>query len=157
NSATCSSIFTVDRGTMVASGPIDLTQCVGQKASFTTEASGSGPFVYQWSKDGVEIEGATNATYSIDSVTSTDAATYCVVVNGACNSVTNCASLTVGECTPLTSDTPQLNLQSGLFEQKVSLTNPSDIAFPAVRVWVRGLSDGAEVYNASGTEDGVPF
>src|SRR5439155_22167150 len=46
--------------------------------------------------------GATDPTYSIASVAATDAAAYCVVVSGACNSVTNCATLTVNALTSAT-------------------------------------------------------
>ena len=39
--------------------------------------------------------GATNATYDMGSVNAADEGTYCVVVSGTANSVTNCATLTV--------------------------------------------------------------
>src|SRR5436309_932711 len=109
NSATCTTIFTVESTTMAATGPSDLIRYPGLSAEFSTLASGTGPLHYQWRKDGVDIAGATNATYQIESVNAADAAAYCVVVKGACASVTNCATLTVLECLPLTSDTPRLN------------------------------------------------
>ena len=142
---------------MAATGPSDLIRYPGLSAEFSTLASGTGPLHYQWRKDGVDIAGATNATYQIESVNAADAAAYCVVVKGACASVTNCATLTVLECLPLTSDTPRLNLQSGLFEQKVRVSNPTDLTFSAVRVSIYDLTDGAQVYNASGDTDGVPL
>src|SRR5439155_7834570 len=82
----------------------DLIRCPGQSASFTTTASGTGPFSYQWLKDGVDISGATGSTYSIATVSAADAGTYCVVVTGTCNSATNCATLTVN--TPTTAGGP---------------------------------------------------
>src|SRR5204862_24646 len=76
NSATCSTIFTVEGATVAAaSGPTHLTRYPGLSASFSTLALGTGPFSYQWRKDGVAIAGATNATYEISAVTVADAGT----------------------------------------------------------------------------------
>src|SRR5207237_7828480 len=85
-----------------ASALSNVTRGSGQSASFSTTASGNGPFSYQWLKDGVDISGATAPTYSIASVSAADAGAYCVVVTGTCNSITNCASLTVNEPTSAT-------------------------------------------------------
>ena len=78
-----------------ASGPSSLTRCPGQSADFSASGLGTGPFTYQWGMNGADIPGATGPTLSIASVTPADAGTYYVVVTGACNSVTNCATLTV--------------------------------------------------------------
>jgi hypothetical protein len=78
-----------------AAGPFDQTACEGTGASFSTIASGTGPFTYQWKKDGSPIGGANASSYSIPSVQASDAGTYSVVVTGACGSVENAAALTV--------------------------------------------------------------
>ena len=62
-------------------------------------ASGTGPYAYQWSKDGTNIVDATNSTYAMASIKAADAGNYCAVVTGLCNSITNCASLTVKDNT----------------------------------------------------------
>src|SRR5206468_653036 len=70
--------------------------CPGTSVTFgPTTASGTGPFIYQWTKNGTNIPAANGTSYNIPSVTNTDAGTYCVIVTGTCNSVTNCATLTV--------------------------------------------------------------
>jgi hypothetical protein len=51
----------------------------------------------------------------------------------------------------------RLNLQTGLFEQKVRVSNPTYSTFNAVRVYVSGLQSGVTVWNASGTTNGVPY
>ena len=107
-------------------------------------ASGSGPFSYQWRRDGLDIAGAISSTYTLPAASAGDAGTYCVVVTGACNSVTNCATLTVTGCMPVTSSTPQLNVQTGLFDQNVQFTNLTDFTFPALRVSISGLREGKE-------------
>src|SRR5207249_7820839 len=78
-----------------ASAPSSLTNCPNTPASFSTVASGTGPFAYRWTRNGATISGATDSSYSIPSVQTGDAAQYCVEVTGFCTSVTNCASLTV--------------------------------------------------------------
>jgi len=87
-----------------ATGPVGQTLCPGGTASFTVAASGSGPLTYQWSKAGADLPGATNNTLLVPNVSALDAASYCVVVSGPCNRVTNCASLTV--LTPLSATGP---------------------------------------------------
>src|SRR5207244_6555239 len=91
------------------------------------------------------------------SITEPDAAIYSVLVTGPCNTLTNSASLTVIECMPLKAGTPQLNLQTGLFEQKVQITNSSDLGIAALRVSVNGLREGVQVYNATGVTDDHAF
>ena len=39
-------------------GPIDLTLCEGQPASFSVSASGCEGFTYQWRKDGADLPGS---------------------------------------------------------------------------------------------------
>src|SRR6185369_9510422 len=66
-------------------------------------------------------------------------------------------NVTVIDCLPLSSEAPKMNWQTTLFEQKVRITNPTQISLSAVRVSIRGLRAGTRVYNASGDVDGVPF
>ena len=61
------------------------------------------------------------------------------------------------DCLPLSSDTPTFNWQTSLFDQKVRVSNPTQITFPAVRVSISGLREGVGVMNASGDLDGIPF
>src|SRR5439155_17382612 len=76
-----------------AVGPNNQTDCPGGTATLSTVASGTGPFHYQWNKGGTSIAGATNSSLVLANLTQADAATYCVLVSGPCNSVSNCAVL----------------------------------------------------------------
>jgi len=80
---------------MTATGPASQTICAGDAASLSVSASGSGPVSYQWSKDGTNVVGATNSSLLLTDLGTADAGSYCVVVEGACDSLTNCAILTV--------------------------------------------------------------
>jgi hypothetical protein len=88
-----------------ASTPSSTTACTGNPATFSTTAGGTGPFTYQWRKNGNAIPGATASSYTIASVTGGDAGAYSVTVGGACGSVTTpAATLTVNSA--VTASTP---------------------------------------------------
>jgi len=74
---------------------ISLTNCPGTTARFSTAVTGSGPFTYQWAKDGSDLLNETHNSLTVSNVGSSDAGSYCVLVSGACNRLTNCATLTV--------------------------------------------------------------
>ncbi len=55
----------------------------GEVVTLTATATGSGPFAYQWLKDGLPISGATTAALALPAVSASDTANYAVVVRGA--------------------------------------------------------------------------
>ena len=80
----------------ITTQPVAVTECNGNSASFSVVAIGAGPLSYQWRKNGVNISGATSATYANPFVTNTDAGNYDVVITGVCGSTTsNAVALTV--------------------------------------------------------------
>ncbi len=106
NSVTNSATLTVSTNIM-ATPLSNLVLCPGSPATFTTVASGSGPFSYVWRLNGAQLIGQTTGTLNIPSVASTNAGTYSVEVYGSCNSVTNTATLTVNTNTTATALTSQ--------------------------------------------------
>jgi hypothetical protein len=101
--ASQSATLTVNAVT-TATDPSDATRCVGgASVTFTTTAGGTGPFTYQWSKDGTPIAGATSASYTVAGpITMAQAGTYSVVVTGACGTASQSATLTVNAVTTAT-------------------------------------------------------
>jgi hypothetical protein len=78
--------------------PVAVTGVIGGSASFSVAVSGSGPFTYQWRRDGAPIGGATAATLSVGSLTAASAGRYSVLVSNAGGSVTSdAAALTIVE------------------------------------------------------------
>jgi hypothetical protein len=95
----------VSTGPGVTTQPSSLTRCTGASASFTIAFSGSPTPTLQWRKNGIDISGATNATYSIASVSSGDQGNYDCVVTNSCGSVpSNVASLTVNTAPSVTTN-----------------------------------------------------
>lgn len=74
--------------------PIDTSVCPGGNTQFSVFAAGSGPFEFQWRKDGLNINPLTNTSALTDSLvlpsvsTSSEGLYDCVVTN-ACGSVTS--------------------------------------------------------------------
>ena len=53
-------------------GPLSVTATVGQAATFIVNASGAAPLSYQWLRNGVDIPGAINPTYTVKFVLMSD-------------------------------------------------------------------------------------
>ena len=68
----------------IGTQPANQSVVVGQTATFTVTASGTGPFTYQWQKNGTNISGATTSTYTTPATTvDDDGAQYGVVVGNS--------------------------------------------------------------------------
>lgn len=102
-------------GTTITQQPVDTTVTVGQTATFTVTASGSG-LSYQWQKNGANISGATSSSYTTPAAPYDDnGAQYRCVVSSSSGSVTsNSATLVVNS----TATTP-----TGLRGQYYATTN----------------------------------
>jgi len=73
-----------------------LTVNTGQQMAFSATAEGTPPLTWQWSKNGVAIAGATNATYTIASAATTDSGTYrAKATNSAGSADSNALVITV--------------------------------------------------------------
>ena len=95
---------TADGASALAQQPQSQAVAVGVSVSFQVVAYATGPFTYQWRKNGTAITGATSATLSIPSVTVADAADYTVAVtNGRGFTISTPATLTLNVAPALTS------------------------------------------------------
>ncbi|UOQ53834.1 PQQ-dependent sugar dehydrogenase [Hymenobacter cellulosivorans] len=92
---------------VITGQPANVSVAPGQAASFTVTATGTAPLSYQWQKNGVNIAGATAATYTIASVTAASAGQYRAVVTNAVGSVTSAAA-TLTVTAPNTAPTAQI-------------------------------------------------
>ncbi|MFN7160758.1 MAG: Ig-like domain-containing protein [Candidatus Gracilibacteria bacterium] len=60
----------------VSQQPANTTVNEGQRATFTAAASGTGPYFYQWTRNGVDIQGANTSSYQTPPTTPADSGTY---------------------------------------------------------------------------------
>ncbi len=83
-------------GTSITQQPTDRTVTVGQTATFTVTASGSN-LTYQWQKNGVNISGATSASYTTPATLYNENGTAfrCVVGSSSGSVTSNSATLVV--------------------------------------------------------------
>jgi hypothetical protein len=128
----------------ILSGPVSLTNCPATPANFSVNATGTG-LGYQWRKGGANIGGATGSSYSIGSVSNTDAGSYDVVVSGTCGSLTSAPALLV-----LNSPVQIVNAPGNL------TNNPGTLATFTVSATGTGLSyqwqkGGANIGGATGS------
>jgi len=99
---------------VIVTDPTSTAVCTGTSVTFTVTASGDPTITFQWQKNGVNIAGATSASYTIASVSASDAATYrCVVTNSFGTDTSNGAVLTVNAATTITSQPASVNVYSG--------------------------------------------
>jgi len=101
---------------LILQQPVNAQVLAGSPALFKVVASSSGPLTYQWSRDDIEIPGATNATYNIAAAQLSDQGDYTVFVNNIAGSLlSSSAGLTVlasGSGSSLS--TYSINLKPGL-------------------------------------------
>jgi alpha-galactosidase len=88
-------LFRLGSGVTSAAGPSNQTAWAGASATFSTSASGTPPFTYAWSGNGMVIGGPDANTITINPVNANNAGLYQVTVTGANGSVTNTALLTL--------------------------------------------------------------
>ncbi|MBN2273598.1 MAG: immunoglobulin domain-containing protein, partial [Bacteroidales bacterium] len=97
--------LTVQTPPVITDQPDPLTQCQGTDATFSVTATGTG-LAYQWRKDGSDISGAANASYTINNITPADAGSYDVVITGTCGTVTSTAATLTVQTAPVITDQP---------------------------------------------------
>jgi hypothetical protein len=102
-------------GPTITNQPASQTVNSGSNVTFSVTASGSPTPTYQWRLNSVNINGATNASLILDSVTSANAGTYsAVVVNSAGSVISQGAILTVNTSSSNSSSsstTPSISTQ----------------------------------------------
>jgi hypothetical protein len=121
SNAACASTTTVSSNsvTMVINAAVtpsvsiaanNTTVCSGTAVSFTaTPTNGGTTPTYQWKKNGVNITGATSATYSLTTPANNDAISLVMTSNAACTSTTVATSNTVN-VTVTSSLTPAVSI-----------------------------------------------
>ncbi|MBM4225487.1 MAG: hypothetical protein FJ167_12080, partial [Gammaproteobacteria bacterium] len=73
----------------ITAQPVSQTVSVSSNATFSVTATGTAPLSYQWSKDGIVLLGATNATLTLTNVQPPRIGDYRVVVGNGAGSVTS--------------------------------------------------------------------
>src|SRR5207248_5872088 len=76
----------------ITTQPANQTVTAGQTATFAVVAAGTAPLGYQWQKNGVNITGASSASYTTAATTTADSgSTFRVVVTNTAGTETSSA------------------------------------------------------------------
>jgi hypothetical protein len=111
----------------ITSQPQPVTVTEGQPASFSVSVTGNPPPTFQWRKNGVDIEGATESEFTIAISDLTDAGDYDVVVTNSEDTIISAAAeLTVN---PLPPEAPVITQQPQ--SQTVTVTQPVSFSVTA--------------------------
>lgn len=79
---------------VITTQPAGVAVTEGTAATFSVAVTGSAPLAYQWRRDGVDIPGATQATYTLAATTETDGgAQFSVVVSNSAGSITSSTAI----------------------------------------------------------------
>ena len=132
--------------------PFAKTVTAGQTATFTVEATGTSPFRYQWKKNGTNIDGATNSSYTTPATSMDDNGTeYSVEVSNDAGT----ASSSVGILTVTTKPaiTTQPAAQTVISGQTAKFTVEA-AGTPTLRYqWKKG---GTNIEGATGSSYTTP-
>ena len=107
----CTSGKSAAQTPQIVTQPVSQTVAVGNTATFTVTAGGTGPFTYQWLRNGAPITGAASSAYTTPVLAVTDnGEQYSVAVSNAGGTVTSSiATLTVASAAAPTITTQPVN------------------------------------------------
>jgi hypothetical protein len=154
---------TVMVGSNATTDPADQILCEGQTATFTTTASGPGPFTFVWKKGATVLSsgdlggratittGGNTSTLTISSVQVGDTDTYTVEATGSCSTVTQTASLIVNQATATTDPADQAVCKGATanFSTTASGTGPFHYAWTLDGIPFNGDSSSISVPTGS--------
>ncbi len=143
----------------ITAQPAAATLVVGQTATFSVAASGTGPLRFQWLRNGVAVPGATAASVTTAALTLADNGSLwsAVVSNAAGQATSSTARLSVGEPAVAPSITAQPADATVLSGRSVRFTVAATGTAPLAYQWLRnGVAiDGATA--ASLDTPALPF
>lgn len=131
----------------ITTPPVAVVVDSGNTATFGVGAVGSGPFSYQWRKDGVPLAGATAAVFTIAAAGTADRGNYSVIVtNGAGSATSPAATLTVNTPSAPVVTPPAITAQPA-----------SLVAIPGSPTTLAIAAEGSGPLNFQWAKDGSPI
>ena len=151
NATSAAAVLTVGTLPTINASPATQSVPLGSSVTFTVDAGGTAPLTYQWRKAGATIGGATSASFVINSVQSSDAAAYSVVVTNAFGSVTSSSgTLTVTLLATITAPPVAQSVTAG---NGATLSVTASSGTPATYQWRLG---GVAIPGATSTTYSIP-
>ncbi|WP_291270566.1 immunoglobulin domain-containing protein [Geothrix sp.] len=128
--------------------PLSQSALVGASVTFSVDVSGTSPLTYQWRKDGSDIPGATNRTFTLAAVREVDAGSYEVRVSNGLGTVASSAALLTVTLPPLVAPaiTTQPQSQSVTTGTLITLGVSATGSAPLAYQWRK---DGSDITGAT--------
>jgi hypothetical protein len=142
-------LVSVSPPTGIAAAPVGGSACVGSPFTFTVVAEGTGPFAYQWFRDGTPV-GADSAAYAVAGAGLGDAGSYTVRVTGACGTATS-AGVSLAVNAPVSFSTQPVGV-TACEGQGFTLTSAAEGTGPVAYQW---YLEGVPVAGATGASYSV--
>ncbi len=98
--------FIITDKPVVSQGPVSTTNNAGSPFVLSSTAIGIQPLSYQWQLNGVNLTGATSASYTNANAAPTDGGIYSVIVSNPYGSATNSAIIAINQKATITFDLP---------------------------------------------------
>jgi hypothetical protein len=149
--------LTVNGPPAITAQPASRTVTVGQTATFSVTAAGTGTLTYQWNKGGAAISGATGTSYTTAATASADNGTqFTVTVSNSAGKVTsNAATLTVAAAATLILNVSQASLNFASVNIGSSSVLPVSFTNGGTgNVTISSVSLSGAGYTASGVQSG---
>jgi HYDIN/CFA65/VesB-like, Ig-like domain/Cep192 domain 4/Immunoglobulin domain/Immunoglobulin I-set domain len=158
NAISNAATLTVNVPPTITSQPANQTVNVGQTATFSVAATGTGSMTYQWKKNGTTIGGATSTSYTTPATAAADnGAKFTVVVTGTSGNVTsNAATLTVNAPPSITTQPASKTViagQTATFSVTASGTAPLTYQWKKNGTALNGATSSSYTTPATTTSD----
>jgi len=146
-------------GIKIESQPMSQTVPLGRPATFKVEASGTSALTYQWSRNGVDIDGAIGASYTVPVVAMGDnGSTYQVTINDISESTTSgAATLTAGPRAPKQGELRLLLFQQATAPGLGANAETSDISTNTAELFPGAIGSPLPVGSAGVCTPGVAY
>ncbi len=82
-------VFPTGTAPAITAAPLSETVVLGSTLALGVTASGTGPFTYQWSQNGVALAGATASTYTVSGISAATTGNYTVTITSASGTATS--------------------------------------------------------------------
>lgn len=147
-----SNVINVELGTApgFTSQPTGGTICEGENMNLTSQAVGSN-LTYQWTKNGVNVPGASGASLTVQNATASEAGTYNVLATNACGTQTSVTVEIVVDTKPTITTAPRD--QAVIEGEPVNLTVEASGTGTLAYQWFR---NGEKVDDATGATYQIP-